>query len=110
MANTFKRKLSRNIGNVAVSVGSYTVGSSTTTVVVGLTICNTTGSSVAATVTVNDGTNDYNVVKEAPIPGGGTLVVIGGEQKIVLEENDSVQVTSDTTSSLDAVMSIMEIT
>jgi hypothetical protein len=110
MANTFKRQISRNIGNVAVGVGSYTVGASTTTVVVGLTICNTTGSSVAATVALNDGANDYLVVNEAPIPGGGTLVVVGGEQKIVLETGDSLTVTSDTASSLDAVMSIMEIT
>lgn len=110
MANTFKRKLSSGVGNVNVAVGSYTVGASTTTVVVGLTVCNTTGSAVNADVYVHDGSNDYWVSNAAPIPGGGTLVVVGGDQKIVLETGDTVQVKSDTTSSLDVVMSIMEIT
>lgn len=107
MANTFKRKLSSSVGNVNVAVGSYTV--STTTVVVGLTVCNTTGSAVSADVYIHDGVNDIWVSNAAPIPGGGTLVVVGGDQKIVLETGDTVQVKSDTTSSLDVVMSIMEI-
>lgn len=110
MANTFKRKLSRNIGNVALSVGSYTVGAGNTTVVVGLTLCNTTGSAVNATASLYDGSNHHYLVKDAPIPGGASLVVVGGEQKIVLEPNDSIRVASDTASSLDVVMSIMEIT
>lgn len=109
MANTFKRKLSRNVGNVAVSVGSYTVSSGNVTVVVGLTVCNTTGSAVAGTVYLYDGSNAHYLVKDAPIPGGASLVVVGGEQKIVLEPNDSIRVLSDTASSLDVVMSVMEI-
>jgi hypothetical protein len=38
------------------------------------------------------------------------LVVVGGDQKIVLNTSDSIKVKSDTASSLDAIMSIMEIT
>jgi hypothetical protein len=110
MANTFYRKLSRNVGTVAATVGSYTVGSSTTSIIVGLTICNTTGAAVNATVSVNDGTNNYYLVSAAPIPGGGSLVVIGGDQKVVLQTNDSVKVVSDAATSLDVIMSIMEIT
>ena len=109
MANTFYRKLSRNVGNTTVAVGSYTVGSGNTSVVVGLTVCNTTGAAVNATVSLNDGTNDYYLVKAAPIPGGGTLVVVGGEQKIVMQASDKINILSDAVSSLDVVMSIMEI-
>jgi len=36
--------------------------------------------------------------------------LIGGDQKVVLETNDSIKVKSDTASSVDAVMSILEIT
>lgn len=110
MANTFNRKLSRNVGTSLTSVGSYTVGAATKAVVVGLILSNTTGGTINVDCTINDGSNDYYLVKNAPISSGGSLVIIGGDQKIVMNTNDSIQVKSDTASSLDAVMSIMEIT
>jgi hypothetical protein len=109
MANIFKRKLSRDIGNVAASVGSYTVASDTTVVVVGLTVCNTTGAAVNTSIYIDDGANDTYIIKDAPIPGGGSLVAIGGDQKVILETGDSIKVVSDAVSSLDVTMSIMEI-
>jgi len=110
MANTFNRKLSRNVGTSLTAVGSYTVGSSTKTVVVGLVLANVSGSAISVDATVNDGSNDYYMIKNAPIAAGGSLVVVGGDQKIVLNTSDSIKVKSDTASSLDAIMSIMEIT
>jgi hypothetical protein len=109
MANIFKRKLSRNVGNTAVTIGSYTVDANVTTVVVGLTICNITGAAVNSSVYLNDGANDTYLVKNAPIPGGGSLVVVGGDQKVILEAGDSIEVISDVVSSLDVTLSIMEI-
>lgn len=109
MANTFYRKLSRSVGNTAVAVGSYTVGSGNTAIVLGLTVCNTTGSAVNTSVSVYDGANHTYLVKDAPVPGGGSLVVVGGDQKVVLQASDSMRVVSDALTSLDAVMSIMEI-
>ena len=50
MANTFKRKLSRGIGTSAIQVGTYTVGAGVTTVVIGLTVTNTSGSAISANV------------------------------------------------------------
>lgn len=110
MANTFYRKLSRNVGTSITAIGSYTVPSGATAVIVGLTVCNTSGATVAVDITVNDGTHDYYIVKAAPISAGGALVPIGGEQKIILAEADSVKIKSDAATSLDAVLSIMEIT
>lgn len=110
MANTFFRKFSANVGNVATTVGSYTVNSTTRTVVLGLTLCNTTGSTINASVFINNGANNYYVLKNAPITTGGALVPIGGDQKFVLQFNDNVRVVSDTTNSIDVSMSIMEIT
>ena len=110
MANTFYRKLSRNVGTSLTAIGGYTVGADTTAVIVGLTVCNTSGATVAVDITVNDGTHEHYVVKAAPISAGGALVPIGGEQKIILAEGDSVKIKSDSASSIDAVLSIMEIT
>jgi hypothetical protein len=110
MANTFKRKLSRNVGTSLTNVGGYTVASSTQTTVIGLTVSNTTASQVLVDATVYDATNDYYLIKQAPVPSGGSIVIVGGDQKVVLETGDSVRVKSDTASSIDIVMSILEIT
>lgn len=108
MANTFTRKFSANIGNTAVSIGSFTA--TTTTVVVGLTVSNRTGATINVDVSLLNSGNTYYIVKNAPITSGGALVPIGGDQKLVLINGDAVQVKSDAANSADAVMSIMEIT
>ncbi|MGI9555812.1 MAG: hypothetical protein ACR2M9_03045 [Cyanophyceae cyanobacterium] len=110
MANTFTRKLSRSIGTALTAVGSYTVGASTQTTVIGLTVANTSASSVNIDVTLNDGANDTYIVKDAPVPVGGALVPIGGNQKIVMITGDSIKVNSSAASSVDAVLSVLEIT
>ena len=110
MANSFKRKLSRSIGTSITAVGSYTVGASTEVTVIGLAVSNTTSSQILVDATVYDGANDTYLIKEAPVPSGGSLVIIGGDQKVVLETGDSLRIKSDTASSVDAVMSILEIT
>jgi len=110
MANTFKRKLSRNIGTSLTVVGGYTVGASTQTTVIGLAVSNTSASQVLVDATLNDASNDYYLIKEAPVPSGGSIVIVGGDQKVVLETGDSIKVKSDTASSVDIVMSILEIT
>ena len=50
------------------------------------------------------------IVKNAPIPVGGSLVVVGGDQKLVLEPGDTVKVTSSQASSADVVLSHLDIT
>jgi hypothetical protein len=110
MANSFKRKLSRSIGTSLTAVGSYTVGASTEVTVIGLVVSNTTASQVLVDATVNDGANDTYLIKQAPVPSGGSIVIIGGDQKVVMETGDSLKVKSDTASSVDVVMSILEIT
>ena len=110
MANTFTRKLSRGVGTSAAAIGSYTVGANTTVVIVGLTVTNTSGSAITANVFINDGAANTSVVTNAPISSGASLVPIGGDQKIVLLTGDSLQVQSSAASSVDAILSIMEIT
>ena len=55
-------------------------------------------------------TLDYFIVKNAPVPAGGSLVVVGGDQKVVLMEGDTVKVRADTEYSADVIMSVLEIT
>ena len=119
MANTFRLHTADAVGTSAVTL--YTVGSSTTTIILGLILGNVTGSAINATVTLesntdhNDGAgSDFNndnveLVTNAPIPAGGSLETHGGG-KLVLQTTDILRVTSDPASSLDVALSIMEIT
>jgi hypothetical protein len=111
MANTFKLKTfdgSSTNANTLMTI--YTVPSSTTTIVLGLTLANLTSNTieVTATLTNNDGDN-VNVTKLAQIPGKSSLEIMTGN-KYVLETSDILKVKSDTANSLDTSLSIMEIT
>ena len=108
--NTFKRKLSASIGTTATAVGGYQVELNIQTTVIGLACANRTASQVTASAYLesSDGTIVY-LIKDAPVPSGGSLVIIGGDQKVVMELSDEIKVVSDTAASLDAVMSILEI-
>ena len=109
MANTFKNAAAAATGTSEVSV--YTVPSSTTTTVIGLTCANITATSpILADIRVYDssGTAYYYVVKNAEVYTGGALVAVGGDQKLVLETGDLIRVVSDTASSVDTIVSVME--
>ena len=109
MANTFKNRTLRGVGTTPVDVGAA-VASSTQTTLIGMTVSNVVSSVISVTVTLNDGTNTTNIVKDAPIPTGGSLLVCGGDQKIVLMTGDKLIVTSNTASSADVITSFLEIT
>jgi 6-phosphogluconolactonase (cycloisomerase 2 family) len=108
MASTFLRKFSSNIGNTATSVGSYTVGANTGAVVIGLTVSNTTNSELNADVTLYNGISPYYLARRMPIPSESSLVVAGGDQKVVLQAGDSIQVQTESGYGLDAIMTVME--
>jgi len=100
MANIFKNYTSASVGTSATTV--YTVPSATTSVTIGLNIANTTGAQISIDV---QAAGAY-VVKGAPIPSGSALSVLDG--KIILEATDTVIVTSDTASSADVILSVLE--
>ena len=109
MANTFKLKTKANVGISTQNV--YVVPSATTTVVIGITLANTSGSGVNVGVGITRAgtTEDVKLLKNAPIPQGSSLEFMGGN-KVVLETTDTVTVDSDTNNSVDATLTIMEIT
>lgn len=100
MANTFKNFTSSSVGTNEVI--TYTVAPSTTTVMIGCNVANTTSSQIKVTVKAAG----VHVVKDAPIPAESALSVLDG--KIILESSDTVTVTSDTAASADVVLSILE--
>ena len=109
MANTFKNRTLRAVGTSPTDVGAV-VASSTQTTLIGMTLSNITSGVINVTGTLNDGSNTTHIVKTAPVPTGGSLIAVGGDQKIVLMTGDKIIVTSDTASSCDVIMSFLEIT
>ena len=108
MANTFKLKTKANVGVTTTAV--YVVPSATTTVVIGVTLANTTGSSINVGIGINRGSqDDVKLMKSVPIPQGSSFEFMGGN-KIVLETTDTLVAESDVNSSLDVALTIMEIT
>ena len=122
MANTFRMT---NEANVSTSLETlYTVQSSTTTVVLGIMLSNTSSSTVKASVQIvstsavgsgvsNSGASNANettyLIKDAPINNASSLEIMAGN-KIVLQHLDQIKAQSDTASALDIIISYMEIT
>ena len=115
MANTFKLVTKAGVTTEDVI---YTVASSTTTVVLGVMLGNTTTSQVTATVTLssdtaaragnNDEANqDVELITNAPIPVGSSLELLAGN-KINMETTDVLKLTAS--GATDIALSIMEIT
>jgi len=110
MANTFTRKTSQNTGATADQVGAYQVPAATATIVIGLICTNVTGSAITANVYLANATANTYIVANAPISSGASLISVGGDQKIVMVTGDRMFVQSSAASSIDTIMSIMEIT
>ena len=109
MANTFKNEVFNGSNTTAsTDMNVYTVGSSTTTVVIGLVLANTSSSQITASIKLNAGSIVY-LAKDIPIPSGSSFEYMGGN-KIVMETGNSLIVQASAANSLDTVASIMEIT
>lgn len=114
MANNFKSKAANAIGTNGEQI--YTCDASTQTTVIGLSLANRTSSVVLVDVELRadlrtSGAQDRSfIVKNASVPAGSSLVVVGGDQKLVLEPGDKIEITPDTAASIDAIVSVLEIT
>ena len=116
MANTFKIKTNDAMPTSAgTPLTLYTVPSSTTTIVLGLMLCNVDTSQRLVDVHIESNTSDnesnsnVHAIKDAPIPAGSTLQVMAGN-KVVLQETDVLKIDCDVAAKIDATLSIMEIT
>ena len=115
MANTFKLVSKANVTTADII---YTVAGSTTTVLLGILLGNTTGSAITATVSLGSNTanragdNDeanqtVELITSTTIPGNSSLEILAGN-KVVMEATDTLTVTGS--GSTDIALSIMEIT
>lgn len=116
MANTFKLKTNAAMPATAgTPLTLYTVPASTTTVVLGLMLCNVDSSQRTADVQLVSTTSDTEtnetvlLVKDIPLPAGSSVELLAGN-KVVLQTGDILKIDCDVAAKIDATLSIMEIT
>jgi hypothetical protein len=108
MANRFNNSSSTNIGTTLAEV--YGTGATKKATVIGINLANLLTTTVTADIVLElaDTTQVY-IVKGVVIPAGNSLAAIGGDQKLVMIENNKILVKSSDATSIDAVVSTLEV-
>ena len=104
MAQDFERNIAWNVGTSAVTLRT----ANSDDALIGINIANVTTTQILMDVFINDGSNDYYIIKDAPIPVGSTLQVLDGGAKVVMQASDVLKVQSDTASSADVWVSVVD--
>ena len=108
MAQDFENVKARNIGTSA----STLITANSDDAIISIRLANITTSTINADVfitsSVTGGSQDHYLIKNAPIVAGGSLELIDGGSKIVIESGDVVKAQSDTASSLSVWMSVVD--
>jgi hypothetical protein len=108
MANLFKSFPAKNVGTSAALV--YTCPVSTQTTIIGLSMANTSSSPITTDAYITRSGINYYLIENATVPVGSSLVVVGGDQKVVLQPSDVLYVLNSVASSGDCFCSLLEIT
>lgn len=105
----FKSKPSASIGLVgSPTTISATVSAGASHTIIGLSLANVGTAPVTVSVKLvkADASTGF-LIKDAIVPLGGALVIVGGDQKVVLEAGDSIQAYCSVAASADAVLSYL---
>jgi hypothetical protein len=108
MANIFKNSIVELIGQTDVVV--YRTPVATTSTLIGLNVANVSNETITVAIRIYDQSEDTfgHLIKNVILPIGTSTVVIGGDQKVVLESLDELMVKSSHIDSVDVVVSILE--
>ena len=85
-----------------------TVAANTQVVIIGLLASNKHTSDHQITVEINDGSNTYSYITNAPIPVSSSLSLL--ENKIALMTGDSLLAKADANNVIDMTVSFLEMT
>jgi hypothetical protein len=107
MASSFKSAIASSVGTSSVDI--YTTPALTSTTVIGLSIANKVGTGITTSATITKGGTTVYLIKAAPIPSGGALILFGGDQKLVLETGNKISIITNTLTSADVVLSFLEV-
>lgn len=105
MAQNFRRYNAKSTGTSPATI--FTADSFDT--VIGIRCANIHATSTALVdIYINDGTYDYYLIKAAPVPVGGSLELIDGGAKFVVDTGDVLKIVSNVASSVDTWVSVVD--
>jgi len=107
MAQNFRQYKEKQIGTTATDVPNG-ANFDSYDCLVGIRLCNRHTQSITVDAYITNGGNDYYLVKDAPIPSGSSLELIAGGAKIVCISGDRLYLKSNTATSLDAIVSVVD--
>jgi hypothetical protein len=109
MANVFKNSVTGSIGITNTRV--YQTPASTVSTVIGMSVSNVISNNISVNVTITDAsaTQTRYLVRNGLIVEGSSMVIVGGDQKVVLESGDFISVVSSAAASADVIVSVLEI-
>ena len=104
MAQNFRRYTYNAVGTGAQAVfspNSYDA-------IVGISLSNILSTAITVDCYINNGTDNIYLVKDAPIPTGGSLQVLDGGAKFVVQALDVLSVKSSDAASVDVWVSAVD--
>jgi|TARA_R100000081_G_C4655409_1_gene84899 imidazoleglycerol phosphate dehydratase HisB len=104
MAQDFERNIANGVGTGETTLRT----ADSDDAIVGIMISNVTTSQINVEVYITVSSVDHHLVKDAPIPVGSSLQVLDGGAKIVMQSGDALKVKSDTASSADVWVSVVD--
>lgn len=111
MAANFKNATAQGVGQSNVTV--YTAGNSIQSAIcigLGIAFTGPIGSQILTNAwLVNSANTATTILALGEIPGGSTLVLVGGDQKLVLQPGDSIRVNANANVSCDVIASVLEL-
>ena len=105
MAQDFERVLKTSIGTSATEIRA---AANSDDAIIGMRFANNSSSAVTVDANDKNSSTSYYLIKDAPIPAGGSLELIDGGSKVVLQSGDSVEALSDTASAVDCILSVVD--
>lgn len=109
MANTFKNSISASIGTTETTI--YSAPAATTATIIGVVVANRVSQNINIDLKVYDtaGSKNAYIITGSLVPPGSNIVLVGGDQKVVLKATDYMTLKSNVASSADIVLSVLEI-
>jgi hypothetical protein len=108
MANNFTSYANKDVGTSPATILSGAAATQTT--LIGLSCANTSVAPVIVDAYITRSAVNYYLIKGATVPVGGTLVIVGGDQKVVIINGDDLKVVSSAATSVDVFASVLDIT
>lgn len=109
MTTLFRSKLINELGTTPQTI--LTSAGNATTTIVGLSLTNLTDSIILASIQLNDTIDETTAyyIKDVIVPPNTSLRVVNGGERLVVGPSTSLIVSANTDTSVDVVLSYVEI-